>query len=141
MDALHENLPKRDFTLYEDDRPVAIVDDALKFVQREARRGNVYEGILMDPPSYGRGPGGEVWKLENELYGLVKAASEALCEDPLFFLLNGYTTGFQASVLSNMLEKCVVSRHGGKIDSQELCLPVTSGGVLPAGASGRWSHD
>ena len=117
-----------------------IVDDALKFVQREARRGHFYDGILMDPPSYGRGPGGEVWKLENELYGLVKAASEALCEDPLFFLLNGYTTGFQASVLSNMLEKCVVSRFGGKVDSQELCLPVTTGGVLPCGASGRWQR-
>ena len=90
-----------------------ILDDALKFVQREARRGHFYDGILMDPPSYGRGPGGEVWKLENELYGLVKASSEALCEDPLFFLINGYTTGFQASVLGNMIDMCVTPRFGG----------------------------
>ena len=117
-----------------------IVDDALKFVQREARRGNFYDGILMDPPSYGRGPNGEVWKLENELYGLVKAASEALCEDPLFFLLNGYTTGFQASVLGNMVDMCVTSRFGGQVIADELCLPVTAGGVLPCGTSGRWQQ-
>ena len=118
-----------------------IVEDALRFVQREIRRGNKYDGILMDPPSYGRGPSGEVWKLENELFGLIDTCAQVLSDQPLFYLINSYTTGFQASVLSNMLEKCVVSRHGGKIDSQELCLPVTSGGVLPAGASGRWSHD
>ena len=117
-----------------------IVEDALRFVQREIRRGNRYDGILMDPPSYGRGPSGEVWKLENELYGLVDTCSQALSREPVFFLLNSYTTGFQASVLSNMIEKCVGSRYGGKTDSQELCLPVTSGGVLPCGASGRWSH-
>ena len=76
-----------------------IIDDALKFVQRETRRGRRYDGILMDPPSYGRGPGGEIWHLEDELYGLVSACAQALCEDPLFFLINGYTTGFQASVL------------------------------------------
>ena len=115
-----------------------IIDDALKFVQREARRGRLYDGILMDPPSYGRGPGGEVWKLENELYGLVKAASEALCEDPLFFLLNGYTTGFQASVLGNMVDMCVTARFGGEVKADELCLPVSAGGVLPCGTSGRW---
>ena len=115
-----------------------IVEDVLRFVQREIRRGNSYDGILMDPPSYGRGPSGEVWKLENELYNLVETTSQALSQQPLFFLINSYTTGFQASVLSNMLEKCVVSRHGGRVDSQELCLPVTTGGVLPCGASGRW---
>ena len=115
-----------------------IVEDALRFVQREARRGNTYDGVLMDPPSYGRGPSGEVWKLENELYGLVSACAGVLSASPLFFLINSYTTGFQASVLSNMLEKCVASRFGGVIDSQELCLPVTSGGVLPCGCSGRW---
>ena len=118
-----------------------IVEDALRFVQREIRRGNKYDGILMDPPSYGRGPSGEVWKLENELFGLIDTCAQVLSDQPLIYLIYSYTTGFQASVLSNMLEKCVVSRHGGKIDSQELCLPVTSGGVLPAGASGRWSHD
>ena len=115
-----------------------ILDDALKFVQREARRGHFYDGILMDPPSYGRGPGGEDWKLENELYGLVKASSEALCDDPLFFLINGYTTGFQASVLGNMIDMCVTPRFGGLMTADEVGLPVTAGGVLPCGASGRW---
>ncbi len=115
-----------------------IVEDALRFVQRELRRGNRYDGILMDPPSYGRGPSGEVWKLENELYGLVDTCAQALSERPVFFLLNGYTTGFQASVLGNLLTRCVASRHGGTVDSEELCLPVTAGGVLPCGASGRW---
>ena len=94
----------------------------------------------MDPPSYGRGPSGEVWKLENELYGLIETSAGALSQDPVFFLVNSYTTGFQASVLSNMLEKCVAGRFGGNIDSQELCLPVTTGGVLPCGASGRWQR-
>ena len=117
-----------------------IVEDALAFVRRELRRGNRYDGILMDPPSYGRGPSGEVWKLENELYSLVETCAGALSEEPLFFLINSYTTGFQASVLSNMLEKCVVSRYGGSVDSEELCLPVTTGGVLPCGASGRWQR-
>ncbi len=117
-----------------------IVEDAMAFVRRELRRGNRYDGILMDPPSYGRGPSGEVWKLENELYGLVETCSRALSEEPLFFLINSYTTGFQASVLSNMLEKCVAGRLGGKTDSQELCLSVTTGGGLPCGASGRWQR-
>ena len=117
-----------------------IVEDALRFVQREIRRGNHYDGILMDPPSYGRGPSGEVWKLENELYGLIDTCAQVLGEAPLFFLINSYTTGFQASVLNNMLEKCVVSRFGGRADSEELCLPVTTGGVLPCGASGRWQR-
>ena len=117
-----------------------IVEDALRFVQREIRRGNRYDGILMDPPSYGRGPSGEVWKLENELYGLIETSAQALSEEPVFFLVNSYTTGFQASVLSNMLTKCVVNRYGGYVDSQELCLPVTTGGVLPCGASGRWQR-
>ena len=117
-----------------------IVEDALHFVQREIRRGNYYDGVLMDPPSYGRGPSGEVWKLENELYGLVDTCAKVLSDQPLFYLINSYTTGFQASVLSNMLGKCVTPRFGGKVDSQELCLPVTTGGVLPCGASGRWSY-
>lgn len=118
-----------------------IVEDALAFVRREIRRGNHYDGILMDPPSYGRGPTGEVWKLENELYGLVNTCSEVLSDDPLFFFINSYTTGFQPAVLSNLLEKCVKSRFGGCIDSRELCLPVTSGGVLPCGATGRWTKE
>ncbi len=117
-----------------------IVEDALRFVQREIRRGSRYDGILMDPPSYGRGPSGEVWKLENELYGLIETSAQVLSEEPLFFLINSYTTGFQASVLGNMLNKSVISRYGGYADSEELCLPVTTGGVLPCGASGRWQR-
>ena len=115
-----------------------IVEDAARFVQREIRRGNTYDGILMDPPSYGRGPGGEVWKLENELFGLVDLCAQVLSDRPLFFLINSYTTGFQASVLGNILRKCAESRYGGVSDCHELCLPVTAGGVLPCGASGRW---
>jgi len=130
----------RELSRLPEDRFRWIVEDALRFVQRELRRGNSYDGILMDPPSYGRGPSGEVWKLENELYGLIETCARALSPEPLFFLINSYTTGFQASVLSNMLEKCVVSRCGGRVDSEELCLPVTTGGVLPCGASGRWQR-
>ena len=117
-----------------------IVEDVMRFIQREIRRGSRYDGLVMDPPSYGRGPSGEVWKLENELYPLISTAAQLLSEEPAFFLVNSYTTGFQASVLSNLLEKCVVSRHGGTVDSEELCLPVKTGGVLPCGASGRWAR-
>lgn len=115
-----------------------IVDDALKFVQREERRGKTYQGILMDPPSYGRGPGGEVWKLENELYGLVSACEKVLAEDALFVLINSYTTGLQPAVLNNMLRMTVGRRHEGRVAADEIVLPVTAGGVLPCGASGRW---
>ena len=118
-----------------------IVEDALAFVKREARRGNTYDGILMDPPSYGRGPTGEVWKLENELYGLVSACTEVLSEKPLFFFINSYTTGLQPAVLSNILRKTVGAKKGGIVDAQEVCLPVASGGVLPCGATGRWTFD
>ena len=122
------------------DRPARyIVDDALKFVQREQRRGHAYDGILMDPPSYGRGPDGQVWKLEDEVYGLVEECAKLLSDRPLFFLLNAYTTGLQPAVLRNLLQRAVVSRHGGAVDAQELCLPVEgSSMVLPCGASGRW---
>ena len=116
-----------------------IVDDALKFVNREARRGNFYDGILMDPPSYGRGPGGEVWKLENELFRLVEACAGVLSAKPLFVLVNSYTTGLQPAVLSNILRMTVSSRFGGTLSSEEVVLNVTKGGVLPCGASGRWS--
>ena len=130
----------RELSRLPEDRFRWIVEDALGFVRRELRRGNRYDGILMDPPSYGRGPSGEVWKLENELYNLVDTCAGALSEAPLFFLVNSYTTGFQASVLSNMLGRCVSARFGGRIESEELCLPVTAGGVLPCGASGRWQR-
>ena len=115
-----------------------IIDDALKFVQREERRGNRYQGILMDPPSYGRGPGGEVWKLENELFGLVSACEKVLADDALFMLINSYTTGLQPAVLNNMLTMTVGRTHGGRVAADEIVLPVTCGGVLPCGASGRW---
>ena len=115
-----------------------IVEDALAFVKREIRRGSKYDGVVMDPPSYGRGPTGEVWKLENELFNLVSTCAGVLSEDPLFFFINSYTTGFQPAVLQNILEKTVARTYGGTIDSEELCLPVRSGGVLPCGATGRW---
>ena len=115
-----------------------IIDDALKFVAREERRGRFYDGILMDPPSYGRGPGGEVWKLENELYGLVSACARVMSDKPLFMLINSYTTGLQPAVLSNMLLMTVQKRFGGHVEADEVVLPVRSGGVLPCGASGRW---
>lgn len=115
-----------------------IVEDALAFVRREIRRGSHYDGVVMDPPSYGRGPTGEVWKLENELYNLVDTCAQVLSDQPLFFFINSYTTGFQPAVLQNILEKTVAARCGGRIDSEELCLPVRSGGVLPCGATGRW---
>ena len=116
-----------------------IVDDALKFVAREKRRGNLYDGILMDPPSYGRGPGGEVWKLEDALYGLVDACTGALSENAVFMLVNSYTTGLQPAVLRNILEMTAKKTHGGSVDAGEVVLPVKSGGVLPCGASGRWT--
>ena len=122
------------------DRPARfIVDDALKFVQREQRRGKTYDGILMDPPSYGRGPDGQVWKLENEVFGLVSECAKLLSCDPLFFLINGYTTGLQPAVLKNLIEKTVVKKFGGKAFADEVGLPITgSQVVLPCGASGRW---
>ena len=118
-----------------------IVEDAGKFVAREARRGNVYDGILMDPPSYGRGPGGEVWKLEDELYPLVKSCAEILSSRALFMLVNSYTTGLQPAVLSNMLMMAVQKARGGFVSADEIVLPVTAGGVLPCGASGRWQGE
>ena len=130
----------RELSKLPEDRFRWIVEDALRFVQRELRRGNSYDGILMDPPRYGRGPSGEVWKLENELYGLIDTCAQALGREPLFFLINSYTTGFQASVLTNMIGKCVSARFGGETDSEELCLPVRTGGLLPCGASGRWQR-
>ena len=127
----------RDLTGLPEDRTRFIVEDAKAFVQRELRRGNHYDGIVMDPPSYGRGPNGEVWKLENELYGLVELCAQALSDKPLFFVLNGYTTGFSASVLGNVVQRCI--RCKGQTVAEELALTVTSGGVLPCGATARWT--
>ena len=116
-----------------------IVEDALRFVQREIRRGNRYDGILMDPPSYGRGPGGEVWKLEESLFPFVKLCSQVLSDKPLFVIINSYTTGLAPSVLGYLLNILVASRYGGKCTWDELGLPVTETGLaLPCGATGRW---
>lgn len=122
------------------DAPIRwIVDDCAKFVEREIRRGKTYDAIIMDPPSYGRGPGGEVWKLEDALYGLVDACTGALSENAVFMLVNSYTTGLQPAVLRNILEMTAKKTCGGSVDAGEVVLPVKSGGVLPCGASGRWT--
>lgn len=122
------------------DKPVRfIADDAIKFVEREIRRGNFYDGIIMDPPSYGRGPGGEIFKLEKELYHLVEKCAQLLSDKPLFFLINSYTTGLAPTVLSNLLYLTISKKHGGKVSADEIGLPVKNSGlVLPCGSSGRW---
>ena len=117
-----------------------IVDDAIAFVSREKRRGRVYDAILMDPPSYGRGPGGEMWKMERDVFPLAEACVELLSASPLFFLISSYTTGLQPAVLSNVIARAMGGRKGG-IDARELVLPVLSGGALPCGASGRWAAE
>ena len=115
------------------------VDDCVKFVEREIRRGNHYDGIIMDPPSYGRGPKGEIWKIEEKIYPFIELCTKILSDDPLFFLVNSYTTGLQPAVLTYMLETQVAAKFGGKVVSDEIGLPVSSNGlVLPCGASGRW---
>lgn len=116
-----------------------IIDDAGKFVSREFRRGNVYDGIIMDPPSYGRGPGGEIWKIEDELYALIESCVSILAPGALFMLVNSYTTGLQPAVLFDMLHMALVKTRGGNVDSGEVALPIESGGILPCGASGRWT--
>ena len=118
-----------------------IVDDVIKFTDRELRRGKTYDAILMDPPSYGRGPKGEIWKLEDELYPLVDKCVGLLSDSPLFMLINSYTTGLQPAVLNNMLLKTACRRFGGHVEAGEVVLPVTSSGVLPCGASGRWTAE
>ena len=116
-----------------------LVDDCVKFVEREIRRGNHYDGIIMDPPSYGRGPKGEIWKIEEKIYPFIELCTKILSDDPLFFLVNSYTTGLQPAVLTYMLETQVAAKIGGKVVSDEIGLPVSSNGlVLPCGASGRW---
>ena len=122
------------------DRIRWLVDDCVKFVEREIRRGNKYDGIIMDPPSYGRGPKGEIWKIEESIFPFVELSSQLLSDDPLFFLINSYTTGLQPAVLSYMINTVVTKKHGGKVEAEEIGLPVSSNGlVLPCGASGRWS--
>lgn len=117
-----------------------LVDDCVKFVEREIRRGNHYDGIIMDPPSYGRGPKGEIWKIEEKIFPLIKLCTKLLSDDPLFFLINSYTTGLQPAVLSYMMNLEIASRFGGHVEADEIGLPVRGGKlVLPCGASGRWT--
>ncbi len=121
------------------DAPIRwLVDDCIKFVEREIRRGNQYDAIIMDPPSYGRGPKGEVWKLEDSVFSFITLCTRLLCPRPLFFLINSYTTGLAPAVLTYMLSTALKDR-GGHVTSQEIGLPVSSSGlILPCGASGRW---
>lgn len=124
------------------DAPVRwLVDDCIKFVQREIRRGNKYDIIIMDPPSYGRGPGGEVWKLENEVYGFVDLCSQLLYEESLMVLINSYTTGLSPSVMEYILGETVQKKLGGSVSSDEIGIPVSSkpGRILPCGASAVWT--
>ena len=116
-----------------------IVDDVKKFVQREARRGREYDGIIMDPPSYGRGPNGEVWRIEDELYPLIGDCMKIMSDNPLFFLINSYTTGLSQTVLTNVLSLTMQKKYGGLVSADEIGLPIGNGElVLPCGISGRW---
>ncbi len=126
-----------------EDAPIRwLVDDCVKFVEREIRRGNHYDGIIMDPPSYGRGPKGEIWKLEEKIHPFIALASQLLSDDPLFFLVNSYTTGLAPAVLTYMISTEVEKKFGGHVESQEIGLPVKETGLtLPCGASGRWSAE
>ncbi len=122
------------------DAPIRwLVDDCVKFVEREIRRGNKYDGIIMDPPSYGRGPKGEIWKIEESIWNFIELTTQILSDDALFFLINSYTTGLQPAVLSYMMNTAIVKKMGGNVEANEIGLPVTETGlILPCGASGRW---
>ena len=124
------------------DRPIRwLVDDCAKFVAREKRRGNTYDGIIMDPPSYGRGPGGEIWKLEDCIYDLISQCEEVLSDKPLFFAVNSYTTGLSPAVMEYMLKTTLVPRFGGRTSCDEIGLPVSAtGGVVPCGATAIWEE-
>lgn len=125
------------------DAPIRyIVDDCVKFVEREIRRGNKYDAVIMDPPSYGRGPKGEIWKIEDSIYPFIQLCTKVLKDKPLFFLINSYTTGLQAGVLKYMLSEELLGKFGGNVTADEIGLPVSESGlVLPCGASGRWERD
>lgn len=125
------------------DAPIRwLVDDCVKFVEREIRRGNVYDAIIMDPPSYGRGPKGEIWKMEESVFPFLELTSKILSKNALFFLINSYTTGLQPAVLAYMLQTVIVPKFGGQVHATEIGLPVSSSGLnLPCGASGRWQFE
>ncbi|MCR4933097.1 MAG: class I SAM-dependent methyltransferase [Lachnospiraceae bacterium] len=119
-----------------------LVDDCVKFVEREIRRGNKYDAIIMDPPSYGRGPKGEIWKIEESIYPFVELCEQILSDDAIFFLINSYTTGLQPAVLSYMINMAINKKHKGVVKADEIGIPVTETGlVLPCGASGRWMRE
>lgn len=122
------------------DAPIRwLVDDCVKFVEREIRRGNRYDGIIMDPPSYGRGPKGEIWKIEEKLHAFIALCGQLLSDKPLFFLVNSYTTGLAPAVLSYLISTEIVPRYGGIVAADEIGLPVSESGlILPCGAAGRW---
>ena len=126
-----------------DKKPIRwIIDDCAKFVEREIKRGRQYDAIIMDPPSYGRGPSGEIWKLEKDLYPFLQLVSGVLSDDPLFVIINSYTTGLAPSVLGYMLDTLVTKKYGGHTECSEIGLPVTNSGlVLPCGSTGRWFKD
>ena len=126
-----------------EDRPIRwIVDDCAKFVEREIKRGRKYDAVIMDPPSYGRGPSGEIWKLEKDLFPFVQLVSGVLSDNPLFFIINSYTTGLAPSVLGVIMDTIITTKYGGHSECQELGLPVTDSGlVLPCGSTGRWMCD
>ena len=127
---------------YRDGNIRYLVDDVVKFVQREIRRGNKYDAIVMDPPSYGRGANGEVWDIEKNLTYLVKICSEILSDEPLFFLINSYTTGLSSTVLANLLSMTIKSKFDGVISSGEIGIPISSNDlILPCGIYGRWEND
>lgn len=125
------------------DKPIRwLVDDCEKFVRREIKRGNLYDAVVMDPPSYGRGPGGEVWKLEDCIYDLVKLCAEVLSDKPLFFLLNSYTTGLSPSVMAYILNDVLKEKFGGSVFADEIGLPVLSSGMpLPCGSTAVWRSE
>lgn len=119
-----------------------LVDDCVKFVEREIRRGNTYDGIIMDPPSYGRGPKGEIWKIEESVFPFIELTSQILDKDASFFLINSYTTGLQPAVLTYMINTAIVPKFKGHVESDEIGLRVKDDGlILPCGASGRWIKD
>lgn len=122
------------------DKPVRfITDDVFKFVQREKRRGRKYDAIIMDPPSYGRGPKGEIWKIEESLYDFINECMDVLSDNPLFFLVNSYTTGFSPTVINNILSMTIKKKYGGHITSGEVGIPVKASGLtLPCGIFARW---
>ena len=122
------------------DRPIRwLVDDCVKFVKREIRRGNRYDGIVMDPPSYGRGPDGEVWKIEEQIYELLTLCEQLLSDEPLFFLLNSYTAGLSPSVMKYLVSSVIADKRGGTVECDEIGIPVTDSKlVLPCGNTAVW---